>query len=87
MQIVKIRKFFDAIYRPDTLTFCLLLRSNGLQPTFMDRHRRRLICSLRLLARHLSPRGVFTAFPTTRMSRFAVLTGTGSICSLFWSHK
>ncbi|MEQ4543617.1 MAG: hypothetical protein ABN490_10285, partial [Pantoea agglomerans] len=67
--------------------FCLLLRSNGLQPTFMDRHRRRLICSLRLLARHPSPHGVFTAFPTTCMSRFAALISSTAICSLFWSHK
>ncbi|KAA5972027.1 hypothetical protein F3I52_09425 [Pantoea sp. M_8] len=87
MQIVKIRKFFDAIYRPDTLAFCLLLRSVGLQPTFMDRHRRRLICSLRLLARHLSPDGVFSVFPTNRMSRLAAPTATGLLFSLFRSHK
>jgi len=81
------RKFFDAVLRTDTLTFCLLLRSIGLQPTFMDRHRRRLICSLRLLARHLSPDGVFHVYLTDRMSRFAALTGFGSSGSLIRSHK
>jgi hypothetical protein len=85
-QIVKVRKFFDVIALTVTLTICLLFRSNGHQPTFMDRHRRRLTCSLRLLARHFTPDGVFTAHSNAFMSPPMVLAHSRAICSSFRSH-
>jgi len=83
---VKERKFFDVNYWPVTLTICLLLRSNGFQPTFMDRHRRRLTTLMRASALSFTPDGIPAVHPIVFLSRHhTTLARYRSVCLSFRS--